>query len=83
MHELINRYHRLPTKPEIAAETGLSRKTVHYHTKQLGHERLERNVLDGFMHMSGNVLGKAVCMAMDGDIKAMRLSLQVMGAINR
>ena len=80
---LIRKLERLPTQIEIAEECKLSRKTVNVHLKEF--KRLQAVVEDvaQFEFMSSKVLGKVMERAMDGDIPASRLSLQVMGLLGK
>jgi biotin operon repressor len=80
--KLIRQNERLPSKTEIAEATGLSRQTVHKHIKQFGQEALVVEALKQYKFMSSKVLAKIIELAMDGDVKAARLSLEVMGIIN-
>ena len=80
---LIRKLERLPTQIEIAEECKLSRKTVNVHLKEF--KRLQAVVEDvaQFEFMASKVLGKVMERAMDGDIPASRLSLQVMGLLGK
>lgn len=82
MAKLIRQNERMPSKAEIADETGLSRQTIHKHLKQFGHESLVVEQLEQFNFMSSKVLAKIMELSMDGDIRAARLALEIMGIIN-
>ncbi len=83
MVRLMNRHNRLPTKIEIAEETGLSRPTIYKHLKSLGDNPVQKEQMQLFGMYSSSVLAKIAQVALSGDIKAARLALELMGAINR
>ena len=64
MAKLIRKLERLPSKTEIAAETGLSRQTVHYHIKEFGQEKLMVENLEHFSFLAAKVLGMVMAQAM-------------------
>ena len=82
MAKLVRQNERMPSKAEIAEETGLSRQTIHKHLKQFGHESLVVEQLEQLNFMSSKVLAKIMELSMDGDIRAARLALEIMGIIN-
>ena len=81
--QLVRKNERLPLQNEIAEESGLSRKTVNIHLKEYRRAQLEIDNLEQFNFMASKVLGKLMEKAMDGDMRASRLSLQVMGLLGR
>ena len=74
---------RLPTQQEIATETGISRQTVCVHLVEYRRGQKEVEDLEQFSFMASKVLGKLMEKAMDGDMRASRLSLQVMGLLGK
>ena len=80
---LVRKNERLPTQQEIANETGISRQTVCVHLMEYRRAQKEIDDLEQFNFMASKVLGKLMEKAMDGDMRASRLSLQVMGLLGR
>jgi DNA-directed RNA polymerase specialized sigma subunit len=83
MAKLMRKHERLPFKSEIAEVTGLSRFTVHKHLEDFGKEELMIEELGQFKVMSGKVLAMLAIAAMNGDIRAIKLALEVMGVLKR
>ncbi len=78
---LIRQNERMPSKAEIAVQAGLSRQTVHKHLKQFGNSTIAEEQLEQFNFMASKVLAKIIELAMDGDVRAARLSLEIMGIL--
>ena len=83
MAKLVRKYERVPYTTEIAEMTGLSRKTVHLHQKEFGKEKLIREEVGQFRFMANRVLGKLMELSMDGNVRAAKLSLEIMGVIGK
>jgi len=80
---LVRKFERLPSQIEIAEECGLSRQTINVHLKEFKRCEVVIEDVAQFQFMASKVLGKVMERAMDGDIPASRLSLQVMGLLGR
>ena len=80
---LIRQNERWPTKTEIAEESKLSRPTVYVHLKDFRQEDLVGAEMGELKFMSSKILARLTERAMDGDIKAMRLSFELMGILKK
>jgi len=83
INKLVRDNERLPTQIEIAKEAGVDRRTVYVHLKEF--KRLKRMAedLEQYEVMAPNVFGKLLELAMDGDTKAIRLWLFIMGFMDK
>ena len=68
---------RMPTKNEIAVESGLSRQTVNKHLKGYAQHPLYAEQLQQFRFMADKVLTTVFLKAKEGDSKAARLYFDV------
>jgi predicted transcriptional regulator len=73
----------MPTKTFIADETGLSRQTVVKHVKEYKTHPEHIAAVQQFKFMAPNVLASLFKSAINGDTKAARLYLEMVGAINK
>ncbi len=83
MDKLIRDNERWPTKTEICEACGLSRPTVYKHLAQMNLAELLGEALGELKFMSGKVLAKLCENAMNGDIRATRLTFELMGALKK
>ena len=74
---------RLPTQTEIAQEAGVTRRTVYTHLKEFKRVKRIMEELEKLEVMSPKVFAKLLEKAMDGDLKATKLWLFVMGFMDR
>ncbi len=82
MGKFIEEYGKMPTKNRIAADTGLSRQTVHKHLSTYAGHPLYVEQITQFKFMADRVLAKVIKLAVLGDVKAARLYFDVMGNLN-
>jgi hypothetical protein len=80
---LMRRHDSMPTKSAIAQETGLSRQTIATHLKQYRQHPEFMAEMEQFKFMANKVLANVFKFAGNGDIKAARLYLEMVGAINK
>lgn len=78
----IQDYGRMPTKTEIATKAELSRQTVHKHLKEYINHPLYLEQIEQFRFMTSKVLAKVFQFAINGDARAAKLYLNVMGFAN-
>ena len=83
MDKLMRDNERWPTKVEIIEACGLSRATVYKHLAAMNLAELLGEALDELKFMSGKVLAKLCENAMDGDIRAARLTFELMGVLKK
>lgn len=76
---LMQEYGRMPSKSEIAAKTELSRQTVHKHLKEYSTHPQYLEQIEQFRFLTSKVLTKVFQYAVNGDIKAAKLYLEIMG----
>ena len=74
---------RYPKKTEIAAATGLSVRTVYNHMLQFNASGRTMDELSQMKLMTGNTLNKIMELALDGDLKACRLMLEIVGLLGK
>jgi hypothetical protein len=67
---------RMPTKTELAAQTELSRQTVHKHLEQYRGNMLYQVEMAQFRILTGKVLEQVFQYALNGDMSAAKLYLQ-------
>ncbi len=82
MKNHIEEYGTMPNKNKIAADTGLSRQTIHKHLNGFAEHPLYAEQLKQFKFMADRVLAKVIKAASLGDIKAARLYFDIMGSMN-
>jgi DNA-binding phage protein len=78
----IKDYGRVPTKTEIAKETGISRQTVHKHLSGFNTNPNFASQLEEFRMLGVRVLSTVYEAAQKGDMKAAKLFLQTIGWAN-
>ena len=79
MSKFIDEHGKMPTKSQIATDTGLSRQTVYKHLNGFAEHPLYSEQLKQFKFMADRVLAKVIKLAGQGDVKAARLYFDVMG----
>lgn len=77
--DLMQTYGRMPSKAELADNTGLSRQTIHKHLKNYTHHPLYQMHLEKFGIIAEKVLAKVFYYAVNGDMKAAKLFFDVLG----
>lgn len=82
--KLIEDYGKMPTKNQIAKETGLSRQTIHKHLNAYHEHPLYEEQIKQFKFMADRVLAKVIKLAVvgEGNIKAARLYFEIIGGLN-
>ena len=68
---------KMPTKNQIASDSGLSRQTVYKHLKGYAEHPLYAEQLQQFQFMADRVLAKVIKAATLGDLKAARLYFDI------
>jgi len=81
--EFIAKHGCMPTKTFIAEQTGLSRPTVVKHVKEYNTHPEYLAAVQQFKFMAPNVLASVFKSAINGDTKAARLYLEMVGAITK
>ena len=81
--KLIRSKVRWPTKEAIAAEAGLSRSTVYRHMEQFRKDDMMVAELEELKFMSSEITATMADLALDGDVRAMRLSYELTGALKK
>lgn len=69
---------RMPTKSQLADETNLSRQTIYKHLKEYVTHPLFKGQMEQFKFMTSKVLAKVFSFAVEGDVKAAKLYLDLM-----
>lgn len=77
--KLIKEYGRMPSKNLIAEETKLSRQTVHKHIKNFSTNALYKYEIEQFKFMSSKVLASLLKYAVNGDVRACKVYLDMVG----
>ena len=72
---------KMPTKNQIASDSGLSRQTVYKHLKGYADHPLYAEQLQQFQFMADRVLAKVIKAATLGDLKAARLYFDIIGTL--
>lgn len=75
---LMQDYGRMPSKTELAKETGLSRQTIHKHLNDYTTHPLYAGQLEQFRFMTNKVLARVFKYAVNGDVSAAKLFLTMM-----
>jgi SOS-response transcriptional repressor LexA len=78
----IQEYGRIPSVGHIAANSNLSRQTVHKHLKEYTNNPLYIEQQEQLRFMTSKVLAKVYEFAVNGDVGAARLYFNVMGCLN-
>jgi DNA-binding phage protein len=81
INHLIERLGRMPTKTEIARETGLSRKTIYKHMKDYKAHPLFQEQEEQFKLVKGSMLSLLHRLAYQGDVKAIKLFMEATGIL--
>jgi len=82
MTKLMKEQGFMPTKNQIAVESGLSRQTIHKHINDYSSNPLYLKDVEQFRFLSNKVLARVFKFAVDGDLKACRLYFDVVGGLN-
>jgi|LakMenEpi03Aug12_release.lakeMendotaPanAssembly.Ray.scaffolds.fasta_scaffold409873_2 hypothetical protein len=77
--KLVQHLNRMPSKDEIAEESGLSRQTIHKHLSEYSEHPLFKEELIQYRFASNSLLSVIYKMAIQGDIKAAKLFFNVVG----
>lgn len=75
----ITTYGRYPTKTHLQAMTGLSRPTINEHLKKLSTSDHYKKYTEQFKMMTDRVIGAVTKSAIEGNVSAQRLFLELMG----
>lgn len=78
----IEDYGKMPSKSNIANETGLSRQTIYKHLKEYDSNPFFAEEMRKFKFMADRVLAKVFKIAVNGDTKAARLYFEVVGILS-
>lgn len=79
---LIQDLGRNPSKVELASKTGLSRPTIDKHLKEYANNPLYIQEMEQFKFMTAKVLSRVFTFAVNGDIRACKLFLEMAGNLN-
>ncbi len=79
----MRRHGQMPTKNAIAEQTGLSRQTVAKHFAAYRSHPEFIAEMEQFKFMAHNILANVFKYASNGDMKAARLYLEMVGALNK
>lgn len=79
---LMQEHGRMPSKAQIAANTGLSRQTIHKHLKEYTNHPIYKEQIDQFRFMTAKVLANVYQFAVNGDTGAAKLYFNVVGFMN-
>ncbi|MGP8216035.1 MAG: phBC6A51 family helix-turn-helix protein [Bacteroidia bacterium] len=78
---LMNKTGRMPTKSEIARETGLSRTTIRKHLAEYREQQLFKEQEEQFKFLKGEMLSMLYKMAVRGNVQAIKLYFEVTGVL--
>ncbi|MEO6850175.1 MAG: hypothetical protein ABI203_07065 [Mucilaginibacter sp.] len=81
--ELMQEYGTMPTKHAIAAQTGISRQTIAKHLNEYKRHPAFTEQVEQFKFMAPQLLANVFKFALQGDIRAARLYLETVGAVNK
>lgn len=73
---------RMPGASEIAEKSGISRQTIHKHLKEYKTNHLYLGQVEQYRFMTLKVIAKLFSFAVNGDVQAAKLYLNVMGCLN-
>ena len=73
---------RMPSKTEIAAKTELSRQTINKHFKYYSTRPEYLGQIEQFRFMTSKVLAKLFQFAVNGDMRAAKIYLNIFGSVN-
>jgi hypothetical protein len=79
--KLTEQYGSMPNKNQIADECGLSRQTITKHLKEYRNQPGYADQMEQFKFMTPRLIAKIYRFAAKGDIRAARLYLETVGAI--
>lgn len=79
----IREYNRIPTKNEIAKDTGLSRQTVHKHLLEFSDSEFYNEANQKLKILNHKLMAKVYQAAFDGSVKAARLYFEMTGELGR
>jgi hypothetical protein len=79
---LMQDYGCMPTKNQLAEQTGLSRTTIHKHFKEYKTHPQYLVEMEQYRFMTSKVLSKVFKFAVNGDIRAAKLYFEIVGNIN-
>jgi len=82
INHLMEIFGRMPTKSEIASETGLSRVTVHKHLKDYKSHPLFLERDEQYKMLKGSMLKLLHSIAYEGNVNAIKLFMEVTGIIS-
>lgn len=83
IENFMRQYAVMPTKNDIAQETGLSRQTVAKHFKEYKTQPEFAAEMEQFKFMSHKILANVFKHASNGDMKAAKLYFDMVGAIDK
>jgi predicted transcriptional regulator len=83
IENFMRQYAVMPTKNDIAQETGLSRQTVAKHFKEYKTQPEFTAEMEQFKFMSHKILANVFKHASNGDMKAAKLYFDMVGAIDK
>jgi hypothetical protein len=78
----INENNRMPSKGELVVKTGLSRQTIYKHLKEYTAHPEFKGHLEQFRFMTEKVLAKVFHFAVNGDMRAAKLFLEIFSTSN-
>jgi len=79
--KLVRLLDRLPFNSEIAAETNLTERTVYSHLKAIQQPTQPPPYMHKFQLLEEKFIAQLAQLALDGDLRATRLALQVLGTL--
>ena len=83
LHNSIKKDGFFPDSTRLKELTGLSRQTIYKHLKTFNNSELHNEYKDACKVLESNVIQLVYQLAMNGDLKACKLFLELSGAINR
>ncbi len=81
--KLTEEHGSMPTKNQLAAETGLSRQTISKHLKEYQTHPAHAEQIEQYKMMAPKLMAKVFQYAAKGDIRAARLYLETVGATGK
>jgi len=81
--KLMQKHGCMPAKSHLALETGLSRQTIVKHLKEYKSHPEYTAEIEQFRFMTSKLAAKVFTFAVNGDMKAARLYLEMVGAISK
>lgn len=83
IHKHLNDHNMMPTKDWLEKESRLSRPTIDKHLKDLASESYYKEYLTNIKVMTPKVISTLLNSALNGDVKASKLFLEITGQLNR